>query len=255
MKLESVCALWAAYQARDVDMTLDPTDHMVPNKYGLEGYRFVGQSGARVICSALSLAHNDVMPTRVLDFACGAGRVARHIRVLLPEAKLFFADIDAERSAFCAKQFNGDTVPAVSDFDKLVLPKDLDIIWVGSLFTHIDYARMLKLFSKLWMSLRPNGCLIATFHGRAVLEAAKSEHFIDPARWERIVTDFANLGVGYQSYGSEGYLSEVGVSLTTSDRVIALANGHSDARLICYSEKAWASLHDVATWMKVPPQS
>lgn len=250
MKPNELTALWQQYASSNINMELHESDQMLDSKYGMEGYKFVGLSGARVIWAALAMAEGDAAPKRILDFGSGAGRVARHIRALFPEAELFFSDFHTERADFCAQQFHGTAVEAPADFTKLKLPPNLDLIWVGSLFTHIDYKRMGDLFDALWASLSPRGVLVATFHGQVAVERSKTEAFIAKDRWADICRDYRRVGVGYRSYAEVGYLGQVGVSVTKPEAAMALASTHPDARLLAYSEGAWATLQDVIAWQK-----
>lgn len=246
MQLDKLIALWTAYRGRLVDMTIDPSDHMFTSNQGsIAAYNFCGESAIRAIFTVLAQAPTDTV-WRVLDFGCGAGRVARHLRAFLPNADLYFSDIDADRTAFCAKQFQGTAVNADRDFSKLSLPKDIDLIWVGSLFTHIDYVRMQLLFDVLISSLRRQGVLIATFHGRRAKEVGK---MISPQKWQRIVADYEAHGVGYEGYDRSAD-DDVGVSLTSPEKVLSLGSLNRSVIPVMFQDTGWAGIQDVAAWTK-----
>ena len=61
---------------------------------------------------------------------------------------------------FCAKTFGA--VPVYSDTDPAAVQigQQVDLIWVGSLFTHIDPARWNDFLDLFARTLRPGGVLV-----------------------------------------------------------------------------------------------
>lgn len=247
--MDKVAAAWAAYRARGVDPVIHTADHMWNTGPRIDDYNFVGESGVRVISSVLAAAATKESVWRILDFGCGHGRVARHIRALFPQAELFFCDIDYEAAQFCADRFGGTSLRSSEDLTQLDLPVNMDLVWVGSVFTHIDYRRMQILFDNLFASLGRGGVLTATFRGRRTHEVALAAP--DQAElWRPLHEQYEREGVGYQSYGRPE-LGDWGLSLCAIEKVIALGHKHSNARLVGYTEAGWANIHDVASWMKL----
>lgn len=249
MQPDKLQSLWSAYRTKQVNMTIHPKDHMfLSGGKGVVEYNFVGESAISVLSAILTLAPAEAA-WRVLDFGCGHGRCARHFRAFFPTAQLFFSDVDAEAAKFCAAEFGGNAVVSSADLDNVELPSDLDLIWVGSLFTHIDYTRMQQLFGKLWASLRRHGTLVGTFHGRRAHAVGSTSRFITEDRWEKIVAGYEKSQCGFECYpGREA--DSYGVSLIKPEKVLSLGASVRDARLICFSEHAWAGLQDVAAWSR-----
>src|SRR5262245_24453791 len=107
MHADYVCGLWFEYRKQAVDQTVHPDDRMFTTAVnGMDDYMGVGISAAQMIYSSLNFAPTHRV-SRVLDFGCGYGRVARHIRAMFPEATLFVADIEEAAVQFCAARFNG----------------------------------------------------------------------------------------------------------------------------------------------------
>src|SRR4051812_17509662 len=99
MNLDEITALWQAYRRADVNMAIDPEDHMATSRgQQLEAgervrrYELVGREGARTIASVLALSPTTKV-RRILDFGSGHGRVGRHIRAMFPDAEMFFSDV------------------------------------------------------------------------------------------------------------------------------------------------------------------
>jgi SAM-dependent methyltransferase len=242
MQTDKLTALWGEYRSRGIDPTVHPDDHMFRSNPALDQYDTVGESAIRAIFSVLAAAPKDAV-WRVLDFGCGHGRVARHLRAFFPAAEMWFADSDPSCIDFCAQTFNGTPIRSPADFTDLELPSGLDLIWVGSVFTHIDLERMKILHGKLFDALGPGGLLVATFHGRRWHEITRHQE-----QWAPMTRDYETTGMAYQSYGRED-LGDWGVSLSSVETVIGLGR-REDAQLIGYTETGWANLQDVAAWMR-----
>jgi SAM-dependent methyltransferase len=102
----------------------------------------------------------------VLDMPCGFGRVARHLRTAFPHAKLTCCDLYQDRVDFCSREFRADGVKSKENYDDIEFPHTFDLIWVGSLLTHLPeplFKKALALFSR---SLSPNGIAVVTTQGR-----------------------------------------------------------------------------------------
>ena len=253
--LDKLNELWAQYRSRPVDMTIHSDERMA--SVSPEIYRRIGESAAKVIYTTFALAHKHGV-CRGMDFGCGHGRVGRHLRAFLPDSELFFVDVVESGREFCAKQFNGKAVSSGADFSNLDLPGDMDLIWVGSVFTHMDYARMRMLFDSLVASLSRNGILIMTLRGRELHQRDVERPAIAKNR-SKLLKEYEQEGIGYQSYRDinpnaterydENYTGDWGLSLISPAKAIELGLG-GPARLLLYSEAAWARQQDVAAWIR-----
>lgn len=247
MYFDTVNHLWTKYLEQDIDKTIHPNDDMFRKSKDLAEYLAVGHAGVSLISSVISLARMRTV-NRVLDFGCGHGRVARHIRALLPKAELYFSDIDAEGAQFCAERFGGSRIASSEQFSELKLPQNLDLIWLGSVFTHLSYERMQALFDALFASLSPGGALIITFRGRNMYETMQRDHPMQVAKWAPLLRDYEATGTAYQPY--EASTPDWGLSLNTPESMFALARKAPEARVLCFSEAAWAVAHDVMAWTR-----
>lgn len=251
MHADKLSQMWVDYRKRDIERALHPADHMFNTaKNGWTDYDAVGVSAMQIIHSVLGSGPSyDVR--RIMDFGCGHGRVARHLRAFFPNADFFFVDIDPDAAEFCARQFNGEGITSKEDFAALNLPKDLDLIWVGSVFTHLDYGRMTTLFDVLVESLRPRGSLIATFRGEFLYRQMKSEKDLSQQRkWRPLLRQYEACGIGYLPYDDK--VPHWGLSLSSKEHVAGMADRYPDIRLIGYTEVGWAAVHEVASWARAP---
>lgn len=239
MDIASACELWLQYERRDVDSYIDPDDHM---KSDVDRYLAIGRSAVRSTLAAL-LTSSRTSVNSILDFGCGHGRVARHLRSLFPEAQLAVADTIRGWVDFCADRYQAAPIVTERDLRQVRIPGSYDLIWVGSVFTHIDYARMSGLFKTLIDALNPGGVLVATFRGPATMDLGRG---VSVEKWERIVSAFRRDGVGYEEYGLPEW-PDWGQALISAGKIAEL--GYPvPARLIFFSERAWADRQDVAAW-------
>jgi trans-aconitate methyltransferase len=230
-----------------VNRSLDPRDHMFNT--GPDWYWAVGESGLRAVRKALTLA--DEPPVRrVLDLPSGHGRVGRYLRAGFPDAEFFFCDLDADGAEFCARAFGGTSLPSQAELTAVDLPRDCDVIWVGSLFTHVDRDRTERWLRWLCGALSPTGVLVATFHGPWAIQVHRHSAMIDESSWAQIVDGYERSGFGYARYP---YMSDAdyGVSLSKPSVIVGMVERIPSVRLLAYTERAWADNHDVLVVSRV----
>jgi ubiquinone/menaquinone biosynthesis C-methylase UbiE len=111
--------------------------------------------------SGLSLSEGG----RILDLGCGAGRMIRHLRPLTERCEIWGTDISAPHITWCKQHlsppFHFATTTKVPH-----LPfedRSFDLIYCGSLFTHIDDLAAAWLL-ELRRILTPSGRLYVTIH-------------------------------------------------------------------------------------------
>lgn len=251
MKFDKVSAAWANYRNTQVATAIHPDDHMFKTHARLDDYEIVGESGLQVMLSALAVSRKQTV-YRIMDFGCGHGRVGRYFRAAFPNAEMWCADIDPSAVKFCANLFGAHAVQSTPNFNDLKLPKGLDVIWVGSVFTHIDKGRMEALFDKLYEALGRGGLLIATFHGQYYYETTKKNESM-ATTYADLLRQFEEKGHAYMPYPhktAQVGMNDWGVSITSYDKVFELGRRHEDSQMVMYSEQGWANFHDVAVWIK-----
>ena len=228
----------------DIERRIHPDDLMW--KSGPDWYFSVGESGLKAVKHAISASWLTNV-SRVLDLPCGHGRVARFLRHGFPDAEMFFCDIDRSGAEFCADVFHGTAIISKPELSDVALPDRLDVIWVGSLFTHVDRDRTARWLAYLSRHLAPHGVLVATFHG--AFSAANNERLplIESRAFSKILNGYRTVGYGYAPYpGDDGY----GVSLSTASAIMNIAAEIPGIRIVGYQERGWANNHDVLALTK-----
>jgi SAM-dependent methyltransferase len=232
--IEALSARWAQYRADRVDLTISPNDDMFfAEKGGLEHYIFVGTSALEVISDAMLLCGESRF-AKILDLPCGYGRVTRHLVKFFPESEIFVSEIDKEKQAFCVSQFKVRWVDMPPDFSGDP-PDRYDLIFVGSLLTHLNEKLSTRTLHYLVKALSEKGMLIFTTHGRhvATLMAKASQVARETLR------SFKATGFGYE--GGATY----GTSLMAPSWILGILEAVPDMRVLGHMEQGWAWHQDV----------
>ena len=172
-------------------------------------------------------------------------------KVPYPAARLTACDLNRAGVEFCARTF--DAIPVVSQVDvaKIPLEGPYDLIWCGSLLTHLPekkWAEFLQLFQRL---LLPGGFVVFTTHGRHCetdLVTGKHRYGLADPQIASLLADYRRTGFGYVDYAdSPGY----GISLSLPSYVLAKFIQQPGWQLLTYHETAWDQRQDVVGLRKV----
>ncbi|MEO6654727.1 MAG: class I SAM-dependent methyltransferase, partial [Pyrinomonadaceae bacterium] len=128
-----------------VSGSIDADDGMF--KGDVDHYLSVGLSAVGVIEEALAAAPEVTSIREVLDIPCGYGRVLRFLVLMFPGARFAACEILPGAVDFCAEEFDADAIYSVSDLDNVTFDRQFDLIWCGSLLTHLCQDDILKLFN------------------------------------------------------------------------------------------------------------
>jgi len=231
------------YLQAEIDNCISPTDTM-RNQW----YMSVGASAALVVYGACVTSWIGRVGS-VLDIPCGHGRVLRHLVKLFPDAEFDAADLDREGVDFCAKQFGATPIYSEEDLTQVDFGKKYDVIWVGSLFTHVSRVLTRAWLEHLTKFLNPGGILVATFHGRYSALKGLEFGYIEHHLWQWIVSEYAATGYGYANYPTgEGHAymeGAYGISLSDPAVILKDAETIPDVRIFGYIERGWAGHQDV----------
>ena len=103
---------------------------------------------------------------RILDLPCGHGRVLRWLRAHYHYAKITACDLDKDGVDFCVTQFGALPFYSEPDLRQLPFTAQFDLIWVGSLVTHLRQDRWLTTLDCLIKWTNECGVIILTTQGR-----------------------------------------------------------------------------------------
>lgn len=108
---------------------------------------------------------------QVLDFACGYGRVTRHMMTQWRNADIWASDISHSALAFQSAQLYTNTFPSTYTPSDVNFPTAFDCILVCSLFSHLPQKTFTDWMDTLYGALSERGILVFTVHDQAMLPA------------------------------------------------------------------------------------
>ena len=213
-------------------------------------YLECGASALSVIHAATVLA--GTRPGAILDFGSGAGRVTRWLRAHWPQARITATDLRGDDLAFCEAEFGCATFLSATDIGALKAPQRYDVIWAGSVLTHLSAPAAEALLVKLLSWTRPEGIVVASLHGRFVTGRGAAHEFygLGEERWAALQAGYRDgAAYGYADYAqTPGY----GISIARPAWAAAVAERLEGARLVLLGERLWDDHHDVVALQRRP---
>lgn len=231
------------------DDRIGPDDEMFAGN--LEHYMGVGESAMCSILAALQAAGRERCDC-ILDLPSGHGRVLRWLRATFPAARITACDLNRVGVDWCAQTWNARPVYSVRDIRELSLNETYDLIWCGSLLTHLCWSGWETSLDFFSQHLAPGGVLLFSTHGRRCadwLHVGRVDYGLDREAIAGLVEDYRREGFGYRDYPRQ---SGYGISLATPHRVLGLLQFRPELRVIGYAEATWDAHHDVVACMRPP---
>jgi SAM-dependent methyltransferase len=103
--------------------------------------------------------------TRFLDFGSGYGRVTRFLPSALgKDIEIYTSEIKAEAVAFSTKELGFKSILHGSQAKSFPTDKQFDLIFAGSIFSHLPETLFVEWLAKLTEVLSPNGILMFSTH-------------------------------------------------------------------------------------------
>lgn len=202
-------------------------------------YLTVGRSALACIESALA----GTTPANILDLPCGYGRVTRFLRARFPRARITACDLDRPGVEFCASRFKARPAYSVEDFQQLDVRERYDLIWVGSLITHLGEAATRAFLAAMARHMTPGALLIATSHGPSIGPLLSQDGYgLGPRESAAVLDAYAGTGYGHRGYGGggEGY----GIAMTDEGWWTGVLAA-MPLSLKTYQDRAWDGHQDV----------
>jgi SAM-dependent methyltransferase len=156
------------------------------------------------------------------------------LKAAFPAAELVACDLDRAGVDFCARALGAMPVYATPDPSQLRLRGEFDLIWCGSLFTHLDAPRWNGFLDFFSGQLSPGGVLLFTVHGRHPAHALRGMD-VTEAGVATMLAGHDATGFGYAPYEPGG---DYGMAIVSSAWVREPVR-RSGLQLVDHAEKAW----------------
>jgi len=241
------------FSALSVNRTLAPRDGMVARDADAtltEQYFDLGRRALELIHFSSVLCDKPHYPD-ILDLPCGHGRVLRWLRAHYGYAKITACDLDRDGVDFCAREFGATPVYSLPDLHQLPFSAQFDLIWVGSLVTHLRRDRWLATLDCLVKWTRECGVIMFTTQGRTVSSLLArgrrdvAENIDKPA----LLEEYARTGFAYQRYFESNAEEDYGLALSSPEWVLRALQRYPDIIVRAYLEEAWG-MQDVVILYK-----
>lgn len=230
---------------------IHPADNMVV-KGAAKSYYWMGRTALDSIQAAQALTRSRP-PRRILDFPSGYGRVLRWLRYAWPEAEITACDIDRAGVDFCATSFQAVPVYSSIDVKEVRLGGQYDLIWVGSLFTHLTEDSAKDLFDLFHSVLAPGGMLLFSIAGEFVynLAFAGDHGGVPAATVTQMKEDVERTGFAFGAY-KPGIVQEsnYGRAFIAKTWLARQLKEYPDLSSAAYIHRGYARRQDVIAWKK-----
>lgn len=220
---------------------ISPDDEMMrmspPDTY----YHF-GLAALAYIRFALKLVGKP-HPKNILDLPSGYGRVLRMLKAAFPDSRLTACDLNREAVDYCARAF--DVIPAYSTEDPgaIELAGGFDLIWCGSLLTHVDADRWKGFLAMFEEQLAPEGLMVLTVGGRTIADEARDGGPMFGIKdLTRLLKNYDRYGFGFEPYPHShgGY----GIAMASPSWTCKELEHHPGLSLVMYTEGGWNGRQD-----------
>jgi hypothetical protein len=165
------------------------------------------------------------------------------LRARFPKASITVCDIDPAAVGYSAARFAAHAIYSVSDFRLLDLNGTYDLIWVGSLITHLPEQQTRRFLDCIVRQMWRRSTLVMLSHGDLIARRIQSgtNYGLHLKAMTALLKEYRKSGYGYGDYpGRQGY----GISVISRQWFDTVLDG-SPLRLNSFLAAAWDNHQDV----------
>ena len=244
-----VSDLYKSFQSCQVSTDISKNDTMHSTSPDPDQYMLIGEDAINVVIKSL-VASGLVDVRNVLDFPCGHGRVLRHLVKFFPNSNIVGCDIDTDGVDYCKDKFAITGRYSNQEFD-IEFENSFDLIWCGSLLTHLPEKYFEKAIDLMTRNLSDKGIVIATLHGRFSIylqHDLPQPIYMPMSLFEQVEKDYNKCGFGYVEPYPQ--FDNYGFAITSPSYVMNSLTKRDDIRIHHFQERGWAGHQDVVVFGK-----
>jgi SAM-dependent methyltransferase len=218
--------------------TVSPNDTM--QAAGMEAQYFdLGRRALELVLLSSQLCEQARFQD-ILDLPCGHGRVLRWLRAHYPSARITACDIERDGVDFCRQQFAAEPVYSVPDLRALPFSEQFDLVWCGSLLTHLSPERWLDALECLIRWTRDGGVIVFSTQGRffTSLLARGQSNISENIDKASLLRNFSREGHAFEPY-FESQDKAYGIAVTSPEALGRLIQSFNGVMIRSYIERAW----------------
>ena len=163
-------------------------------------------------------------------------------------------DINSSAIHFFARTIRAEAVYISRRFEGVRLPHRYDLVWSGSLLTHLDLPDWRSALTLMTGALVPGGVLVFSTHGEkpaGILRRGGADRIynLDVPSQKQLVDAFDKTGFGYSDYAHRtGY----GISLSSPAFVRSVLAELPGVTVGTVLERRWSDHQDIAYCVRDP---
>lgn len=210
-------------------------------------YNAGGLQASTFVDDAVARTGRREPPATGLDLGCGYGRVLRHLVTAFPETEWTACDLESGAVRFCRSEFGAAPAYSAPHMGDVTFPStSYDIVWMGSVLTHLDAAANAEVAATLAGITRQQAVLAFSTHPPALTSELSNfgpgmDRFRDQADAALASSGFSY--VPYPHYPDGSY----GIAFHTSDEVDRLFRTAFDGNVarIDLGPRSWMAGHEL----------
>lgn len=150
-----------------------------------------------------------------LEIGCGYGRIVRALVEKVLADHVWVCDAIEEASAFCADEFRVRRV-SCAEVGKAEYCSRFDVVYLLSVFTHLDQVTIADNWRAIVSALRPGGIVVLTMHGPVSARQMENYGWHWKQRKPRVMEALLRDGYYYEKY--RWYRENIGMTWFKCDR-------------------------------------
>jgi len=207
------------------------------------------------LCVEALMGNELEIPRTILDIPSGSGRLLRHLKSYFKDSIIHASDLYEHHLDFCKDEFGVETFISTKRNEDLILPKKYDLIFVGSLLTHLPESGFKSVIDFLNKNLADNGIALVTLEGRYSIYAQHNKwKLIDDSLFEIAYKEYLKKGFGFVDYNNfnETFYKQENYGLALVHPCFAIQHifNRKGLKLLSYKEQAWNNHQDCIVFQK-----